>query len=163
VIEEFDFTPVHRPGSRHGNADAMSRLSCTKPKCCGNTTSEYEIRGVTKGGDGLQLQPGDGMNISREQDRDQELNDVKQMLKADTEPPPFDVIACKSAMVKLLLRQFYRLAIQNNTLVRSFGTPSSGQVTMQVVFPRRLRRPFIQEVHQNIGHLGLSRTKAAVQ
>ena len=33
-MEEFDFCIEHRAGSRHGNADAMSRDPCYNKRCC---------------------------------------------------------------------------------------------------------------------------------
>ena len=32
-MEEFDFSIEHRPGTRHGNADALSRRPCPKREC----------------------------------------------------------------------------------------------------------------------------------
>ena len=32
-MEEFDFSVEHRPGTRHGNADALSRRPCPKKNC----------------------------------------------------------------------------------------------------------------------------------
>ena len=32
-LEEFDFTVEHRPGSRHGNADGLSRRPCVQRNC----------------------------------------------------------------------------------------------------------------------------------
>ena len=32
-MKEYDFTMEHRPGTRHGNADAMSRRPCPKKDC----------------------------------------------------------------------------------------------------------------------------------
>src|SRR5208282_4404959 len=32
-LEEFDYAIEHRPGKRHGNADAMSRRPCPKRDC----------------------------------------------------------------------------------------------------------------------------------
>ena len=35
TMEEYDFKIVHRPGTKHGNADAMSRRPlCRRPRCC---------------------------------------------------------------------------------------------------------------------------------
>ena len=32
-MEEYDFAIEHRPGTRHGNADALSRRPCPKKDC----------------------------------------------------------------------------------------------------------------------------------
>jgi len=32
-LEEFDFVVEHRPGTKHGNADALSRRPCNKKRC----------------------------------------------------------------------------------------------------------------------------------
>ena len=32
-MEEFDFVIEHRPGTKHGNADALSRRPCGKRNC----------------------------------------------------------------------------------------------------------------------------------
>ena len=33
-LQEFSFNIQHRPGNKHGNADALSRRSCRRPGCC---------------------------------------------------------------------------------------------------------------------------------
>jgi hypothetical protein len=43
-MEEFSFTVEHRPGSRHSNADAMSRRPCPKDSCACNLTSNGDAR-----------------------------------------------------------------------------------------------------------------------
>ena len=44
-MEQYDFQIVHRPGLRHGNADAMSRIPCRTPDCCEDkNTAEYDVR-----------------------------------------------------------------------------------------------------------------------
>jgi len=36
VMEEYDFTVVHRPGKKHANANALSRKPCTRTQCACN-------------------------------------------------------------------------------------------------------------------------------
>jgi len=43
-MEEFDFVIEHRPGVRHGNADAMSRRPCPKKDCVCREKSQQEVR-----------------------------------------------------------------------------------------------------------------------
>ena len=40
TLEEFDISIAHRAGTRHGNADALSRRPCDRSRCCptGSTT-----------------------------------------------------------------------------------------------------------------------------
>ena len=46
ILGEFDFKVEHRPGSKHGNADGMSRIPC---KQCGRQEKEnVELRVVTR-------------------------------------------------------------------------------------------------------------------
>ena len=33
-LQEFNFKIQHRPGTKHGNADALSRRPCRRPGCC---------------------------------------------------------------------------------------------------------------------------------
>ena len=85
------------------------------------------------------------------------------MLERDAEAPTFDDVADKSAEVKWLWRQLHRLSVPEGVLVRAFEDSVTGDVTKQVVNPRKLHVPFIQKLHQDIGHMGLTRTKAAIQ
>lgn len=34
LLEEYDFSVLHRSGVRHGNADALSRRPCSRARCC---------------------------------------------------------------------------------------------------------------------------------
>ena len=34
MLQEYNFDIKHRPGNKHGNADALSRRPCGKPGCC---------------------------------------------------------------------------------------------------------------------------------
>src|SRR5664279_5345640 len=42
MMEEFQFEIIHRPGRQHGNADAMSRKPCDKPRCCPRQLADEE-------------------------------------------------------------------------------------------------------------------------
>ena len=33
ILGTYDFEVVHRPGTKHGNADALSRLTCSRGEC----------------------------------------------------------------------------------------------------------------------------------
>ena len=43
-LEEFNFTVEHRPGSRHGNADGLSRRPCVQRNCaCNNRANLFSM------------------------------------------------------------------------------------------------------------------------
>jgi hypothetical protein len=163
VIEEYDFEIQHRPGARHGNADAMSRIPCRKTGCRCNDESDLQVRGISEMGINKDDHWAGEIDIAEAQDEDQELCVVKQMKIADAAAPSFDDIAGRSSLVKSLCRQYHRLVVEKDTLMRLFEVPQAATMTKQVVLPRSRRRPFITQVHESLGHLGLSRTKSAVQ
>jgi len=41
-MEEFDFEIQHRPASRHGNADSMSRRPCRLKDCLCQTSRHFQ-------------------------------------------------------------------------------------------------------------------------
>ena len=64
-MEEYDFSIIHRPGTRHGNADAMSRRPlCIRPRCC-PTTDRLNRPPTSIGEDGQYSDKG-GYNTDQE-------------------------------------------------------------------------------------------------
>jgi hypothetical protein len=43
MLEEFAYIIVHRAGTKHGNADAMSRRPCDRARCCPKEKATNEI------------------------------------------------------------------------------------------------------------------------
>ena len=163
LIEEYDFTLLHRPGARHGNADAMSRRPCTKHDCCTEAATMKEVRVIENQIADALLSTREEVDLASEQRQDPELNEVIQFVSTRSEAPGFDEIGLGSSVVKSLCRQFHRLSVEHGVLVRSFELPLTGQIIKQVLLPRNLRRSFIKELHRSLAHLGVTRTKAALQ
>ncbi|KAL5488507.1 hypothetical protein EMCRGX_G017449 [Ephydatia muelleri] len=46
-LQEFNYTIVHRPGQRHSNADAMSRMCCSQRKCPVHSSHPEKLTSVT--------------------------------------------------------------------------------------------------------------------
>jgi RNase H-like domain found in reverse transcriptase len=40
LLEEFDYKVIRRPGTKHGNADALSRMPCRQCGYCGSDNDE---------------------------------------------------------------------------------------------------------------------------
>jgi len=49
ILEEFDFQIVHRPGVKHGNADALSKRPC--PQCGKKVNDVTRAKGDRVSGD----------------------------------------------------------------------------------------------------------------
>jgi transposase InsO family protein len=163
TLEEYDYVVQHRPGARHANADAMSRLPCLRTQCCGDGVNRIEVGQISIENPDVIEEHSQEFDILRAQDEDIEIAMVKKTLQSSAEPPQFDDIAGTSSLVKALYRQFHRLSADDGILRRTFEEPSTGCSIKQVVWPRRYRRSLIQEIHHSLGHLGQTRTKAAVQ
>ena len=76
TMEEYDFTVMHRPGSRHGNADAMSRLPCVRADCCENEKLQFDVRAVTEQPPGYSNWVNDSATLAKFQDEDERVNSV---------------------------------------------------------------------------------------
>jgi hypothetical protein len=163
VIEEYEFTVMHRPGARHGNADAMSRRPCLRAECCENGEAPIEVKAVSSQMARCSNWCSEHCDMAQEQDRDAEISIVKRMLESTPNASSADAVANQSAIVKSLCRQYHRLMLVDGVLMRSFEPLAAEDIVRQVVIPRRLRRQFIIGVHESLGHLGVTRTKAALQ
>ena len=92
TLQGYDFTVEHRPGSKHTNADAMSRLPCLDTGCqhCTHLESShgYSLQAHTvtlNMGAGCLI--GDSMDLQRAQQNDDDLCPVIAWLKAGMDRP----------------------------------------------------------------------------
>jgi hypothetical protein len=176
LLEEYDFAVVHRPGTRHGNADALSRRPCSKTRCCpvstvvGDEGTCSVVYAVTTSHDASgQADPVDlwtAQAIADEQAADADVGPIRSLMIASTDCPPWDAVAHMSEASKSLWRQWPRLKVDNNILYRRFDkvSLSSKTVSWQVILPRGRRQQLINLVHSGVngGHLGRRRTEAGV-
>ncbi|MDZ7612307.1 MAG: RNase H-like domain-containing protein [Flavobacteriaceae bacterium] len=186
ALEQFDFEILHRPGARHGNADAMSRRPCDRKRCCPpagriaptdiHSDDEHECAAVDRvDSDDCQDQPAldgnswasddDFENMGEEQLKDTDIAPIYSLVSDGAERPQWDDVAHLSGTSKALWQQWTSLQIVNGILCRSFESAIPGETRWQMVIPRRLRRAFIVLAHQGItgGHLGRKRTEASVR
>ena len=168
ALEQFDYSILHRPGSRHGNADAMSRRPCDKRRCC--RTSELKPNTENKdAGTSVQcaainhdvhassLTATD--DVQRAQMDDPDIASIYNMLSAGGDRPTWDGVAHMSGSSKSLWRQWNRLKLVDGILCRRFENADAAP-HWQTVMPRSMRREFVQTAHEGLngGHLGRKRT-----
>jgi len=84
----------------------------------------------------------------------QALLDQKQPVHTDLRQYPEEA--------RVLLAQWDSLALQDGTLYRKFHFPDRTVNFLQIVLPVKLRRPFIERLHSELGHFGQTKTCYAV-
>ena len=190
IMEEFDFQVEHRPGIKHGNADAVSRRPCHVKSCfCrqgGEVEDEQQSRATvpvsdrnidravfsqavsassTADGDisAVECWSLEGLRAAQEKDCDTLC--IMELLKQSPEKPPWDAVALKSNDVRVLWNMWPRLRIWNGILQRRFETPDGLTVKWQVVLPKKMRADFLTVIHGGMtgGHLARKRTAASIQ
>jgi len=145
ILEEFDYTIEHRPGSKHGNADALSRIyaSHTTPPTNGDPTCWPQL-----------------------QQQDPQLGFVYNLIKNQLPPPTAETLAHRGNDVKTLCSQLENLTLDSNDILcRRFHVQGTSTSFLQKVVPPSLRREISNEFHKgmNGGHLGLRRAKRQLQ
>jgi len=149
ILEEFDFQIEHRAGSKHCNADALSRRICA-------TSLQNNDPGLDAG----------PVNWPVAQQTDLSLKFLYQLLKDGKPKPAPEDLTAYCAEVKNLCRQYDNLEITNNDILcRRFCNNINGQTHLQIIVPQAMRREIAAELHKGLngGHLGIRRAKAQLQ
>ena len=182
-LEEYEFDVVHRAGTRHGNADAMSRRPCDRNRCCRQTevngTEQTVVARVETIDEPLQCLmvntgPLDDQNestgwtaeeIAKSQETDPDIGPIVELLKCQSDKPKWDMIVCFSEATKSLWRQWDRLRMFRGVLMRRFENADGRIECKQILMPRNKRSEFVRLIHEGPsgGHLGRTRTRRQVQ
>jgi len=170
-LQAYDFTVVHRPGARHGNADALSRRPCSADGCnyCEKREAQEEERlqpGVkcaavgpvgTPAGHGLTAV--DAAEWGCKQEEDVDIRPVLAWVGSQQRPPWGEVTMCSRA-TKGLWSIFQALRLRDGVLQRGWKEPATGETRWQVVVPRALRETVLRAMHgaPGSGHFGVTKT-----
>jgi len=84
----------------------------------------------------------------------QALLDQKQPVSTDLRQYPEEA--------RILLAQWDSLVLRDGTLYPKFHYPDGTVNFLQIVLPTKLRRPFIERLHSELGHFGRTKTCYAV-
>ena len=170
-LEEYDFEIVHRPGVRHGNADALSRHPCPVRTPCTACKPEPEETDfgrcdAVQQAEGLHPSEVKGELWTREtlveaQKRDREIGPVYAALKASSEQPSGRAVGLWSRGSKILWHQWPRLSLRDGVMYRRWEDPEGVRTSWQVVVPEEFRKPLFDRAHSGMsgGHLGLRKTE----
>ena len=179
TLDAYDFDLVHRPGTKHGNADALSRGPCTQ--CGGDHIGERIRRGRQKKINVKSIQTRSKkcdppkattwlshltlnlQDLQDGQDTDPVLGQVKSWVQKG-QCPRFEEISLEGRDLKFYWGQFQSLKLKDGILVRELQRESFGS-KIQILIPHSMKNDILKECHEvrTAGHLGRNKTVANVK
>jgi len=168
-IEQFSFSILHRPGSRHRNADALSRRPVVE-----NSDSEEESRQcrTTKirqekdtSPDHVQASARECESMAELQKQDSDIGPIYRLRSQKSEQPQPETVISESESVKVLWGQWHSLVIKEDILYRTLPQKHGKQTVMQLIVPAVKRTEFIKQCHQGMtgGHRAFRSTLEQVR
>lgn len=153
ILEEFDYEVQHRSGTKHTNADALSR----RP----SNNNEASVAAATATRPEV-LEPFDWVKIQLE---DADVGFIYGLLKNQAPRPRPEDITSLSADAKTLCSQYDQLLLGPDDVVYRKFKKANGDIIMQKVVPFRYRRGIATDLHRGLngGHLGIQRTTHQLQ
>ena len=156
-LSEYDFEVVHRPGTKHTNADALSRMPC--PQC------QLLVQQVATVPSDIWLPCWTLKELAEEQRQDPSIRQVIQWLENECIPPVFPKHL--SSHTQALWAQSHYLVLHNGVLYRQWeDVPCKGlHRRLQLVLPPNLVPVLLEALHSSIrgGHFGTNKTLAKVR
>lgn len=177
-IENYDITVTHRPGSKHTNADAMSRNPC---KVCTRQDKDQDdqcntVRVITRGqaeenesNSGLRdvqflLEGWEPAEIRQKQLEDPTIGPILVAKEEDTRPA-WQSISNKSGELKALWRQWDRLTIISGVLYRRWEEEDCTSCSNQLIVPVIMQQQVLHYYHDipSAGDLGAEKTLGRIK
>eukprot|EP00795_Rhopilema_esculentum_P003857 gene3857-15156_t len=137
-LEEYDYSVEHKPSSLTQHADALSRAPTSSIQVARHSASELEEL----------------------QDLDAELSTAKSWVMKGSRPEqrPKD----GSTVLHALYNVFDSQCIDNNLLCRKW-IDDTGDERLQIILPKFITPRFLEEAHEQVGHMGIAKTFDAIQ
>ncbi len=161
-LQELDFDIIHRRGTKHTNADALSRLPCRQ---CGRESHDTFAPAVVASAITLQPSQVDLREGLREaQLADAQLRPLLEGKEAGRKPSIAE-LGCVSRSSRRLLQIWDQLVVHSGVLCRQFETPEGSSSITQAVVPAALREEVLTDLHEGAlgGHLGVDKTLARLK
>ena len=155
-LQELNFDVVHRRGSAHRNADALSRLPCRQ---CGRESHETpttaEVAVAT-----LQLPDSQaGESLRQMQLEDPVIAPFLQGKEAGTKPDTRSFPAVNKA-TRRFLQIWDQLVVHSGILCRQLQPTNGAPGGLQTIIPATLHTEVLADLHEGPmgGHLGVDKT-----
>lgn len=167
-IAEFDFEIIHRPGIKHGNADALSRANCKQCDMKDNTASVFSVQTEENipGSEGVMPSLPDIWSVEEIRNcqyNDKDLRPIILHLQGQNKKPEMRTLDGITLAQRSFWNQLNSLTLRKGVLYRQLDGHKIDD--LQLVIPREKRKAVLQYVHENIlsGHLGIQRTQERVR
>jgi hypothetical protein len=153
VLREYEFTIVHRKGTAHSNADALSRWFSDEP--VEEATEVEDDPGVVVNNVHVAHGPVD-VDMDGEQAKDAFIRQVFCWLKYNTRPERCTGLEDD---LRTFWIQFKHMRIVGKSVYREFLDENLG-VVLQYVVPEHFRSIILRNMHDSVsaGHLGYDKT-----
>jgi predicted aspartyl protease/transposase InsO family protein len=174
-LGEYTFEIQHRPGTRHGNADALSRRPCPPRSPCTACRPKDETAVKCRATKSTPTQsffdepaghPADWSveNVKQAQASDPDLSPLLAIGFPNGDRPPYSSVEHLSSSSKSLWYQWERMYVYDGLLYRQWESPDGLATRGQLYIPKSMRNQFLQLVHSGMtgGHLGRSKTEDQV-
>ena len=182
VLTAYSFEIVHRKGTKHGNADALSQ----KPRCCkcdlcpdckstelvcaagtpARDVRSHVIRVALKSACRREAPRVSMAELKKLHCEDVAIKKILALKQNGDERPKWVDIAMEGSGLKALWVQWSALVVFGGLLYRKWLPEGNGKrLYIQLVLPQVLRKEFFKELNSKrvAGHLGVTRTLAQVR
>ena len=132
-LQEYEFTIVHRPGKRHGNADAMSRRPCNQ---CGQSDTPLLHQHVVGR---VSLPTGYTANELRQAQLDDPVVGPVLQAKERASMPTAEEVKSQSHHYHRLVQLWDQLVVEGGTLQQCYEKDDGSSSHLQVMVPQSLR------------------------
>ncbi|KAL5011228.1 hypothetical protein ScPMuIL_011687, partial [Solemya velum] len=144
-LSSYQFTIEHRVGSKHLNADALSRI----PVC---STITFDQFGWSK------------TDILKFQSEDPVLQIMIELLKKH-DRPHFNEISSDNKDVKSYWIQWEQLELSDDVLYRKWFDPATNETRKLLIVPPEMRNEILTLAHDSTtgGHFGIKKTRDKIR
>ena len=162
-LGQYDFEVAYRPGTKHANADGLSRRPCNG--ACRHCTryDPLTVSRHTRTEPSVveeETAPSTSFNIRRAQAEDPDISPILSHLLASSSRPTADEISGASPTTKHYWAQWSMLRINDGVLERRWESVDGVTSRWLVVLPGELRHQVMVEHHDALtgGHFGAKKT-----
>lgn len=161
-LQEYDFESVHRAGTSHRNADALSRRPCEEDckHCSRQEGKEATVQRTTVTDDDWA-----GPEMLKDQEEDPDLKHLWSWRQSSGERPSWQSVAPLSPYVKTFWAQWDSIVEDKGILKRVLESATGDQKRLQIIVPRKRIPEVLQQLHDGAsgGHFGVHKTLEKVR